>query len=111
MFSRFDTRNLDDIKDAMYGMVNHNLSRMQRAMVVEQMTGTVDANVTNFIQQNMQLLDKLARINDAAPVVRQTRILTPNGVQTMSTEIRNPTSGGVLEKLFMNKGNTDDIPI
>jgi hypothetical protein len=101
MFTRFDTRNLDDIKDAMYGMVNHNLARMQRAMVVEQMTGTVDPAVTSFIQQNMALLDKLSRINDVSPVVKQTRVLTPDGVQTMSTEIRNPQSGGILEKLFM----------
>jgi hypothetical protein len=103
MFNRFDTRNLDDIKDAMIGMVNHNLSRMQRSMVLEQMTGAVDPNVSAFIAQNMQLLDKLSRINEVTPVVRQTRILTPDGVQTMSTEIRNPASGGILEKLFRSK--------
>ena len=51
MFNRYDTRDMADLIQAMQGMVEHNLSRMQKAMVMEVLNGTIDGNVTSFIDQ------------------------------------------------------------
>lgn len=112
MFNRFDTRNMTDIIEAMQGMVSHNLARMQRAMIIETMTGVIDGNVTSFINQNMALLSNLQKMyeSSSAEVLRQTRVVRSDGSEEHTTEITNPQSGGILEKLFSNISSEKEEP-
>lgn len=112
MFNRFDTRNMTDIIEAMQGMVSHNLARMQRAMIIETMTGITDGNVTSFINQNMALLSNLQKMyeSSSAEVLRQTRVVRSDGSEEHTTEITNPQSGGILEKLFSNISSEKEEP-
>jgi len=112
MFERFDTRNMADIIQALQGMVEHNMARMQRAMVMEVLNGTIDPQVTGFIDQNMRLMTMLKQMyeNGSAEVLKQTRIIRADGTHEETTQITNPQSGGILEKLFGNmaKPEKDD---
>lgn len=105
LFNRFDTRNTTDIIEAMQGMVNHNLARMQRSMILETMSGVTDATVTSFINQNMQLLMTMQNLYDrsSAEVLRQSRVIRADGSREEYTQITNPQSGGILERLFSQK--------
>ena len=109
MFNRFDTRDMADIIQAMQGMVEHNLTRMQRAMVMEVLNGTIDPNVTAFIDQNTRLLSQLKQMYEfgSPEVLRQTRIVRADGTKEETTQITNPQSGGILERLF---GSMTDSP-
>ena len=104
LFSGFDTRNANDIIQAMQGMVNHNISRMQKAMLLETINGTVDADVTALIDQNTKLLQNLMKMYDSrsATVVRQTRTMQADGTVNETMQVSNPQGGGILEKLFAN---------
>lgn len=108
MFDRFDTRDVSDIVQAMQGMVNFSLSRMQRAMIIENMTGTFDPNVTSFINQNMSLLRQMNDLytHASSEVLRQTRTVYANGTEEQTTEITNPKSGGILERIFGSQTDT-----
>ena len=110
MFNRFDTRDMADIIQAMQGMVEHNLTRMQRAMVMEVLNGTVDPQVTAFIDQNMRLMTTLKQMYEfgSPEVLRQTRIVRADGSKEETTQITNPQSGGILEKLFGNMTSSKD---
>jgi hypothetical protein len=45
-FKKFNTRNVDDVMDAMYGMIEYNLGRFQRMAMFETMDGgMIDGNV------------------------------------------------------------------
>ena len=109
MFNRYDTRDMADIIQAMQGMVEHNLTRMQRAMVMEVINGTVDPQVTSFIDQNTRLLANLKQMYEfgSPEVLRQTRIVRADGTKEETTQITNPQSGGILERLF---GSMTDSP-
>lgn len=102
MFKRFETRNQGDIILAMQGMADFNLERMQRAMILENITGNFDPNVTNFINQNMGILRGLNELykSNSSEVLRQTRTLHSDGTEEYTTQVTNPQSGGILEKLF-----------
>lgn len=102
MFERFDTRNMEDIIAAMQGMVAHNLARMQRAMVLENLSGGFDPNVTGFINQNMNLLNNLKSMyeHSSAEVLRQSRVVKSDGSTEETIQVTNPQSGGILERLF-----------
>ena len=96
------TRNANDIIQAMQGMVNHNISRMQKAMLLETINGTVDADVTALIDQNTKLLQNLMKMYDSrsATVVRQTRTMQADGTVNETMQVSNPQGGGILEKTF-----------
>lgn len=102
MFNRFDTRDMSDIIQSLQGMVEHNMTRMQRAMVMEVINGTIDPQVTAFIDQNMRLMTMLKQMydNGSAEVLKQTRVVRADGSREETTQITNPQSGGILEKLF-----------
>lgn len=104
MFTRFDSRNMTDIIESLQGMVDHNMARMQRAMVMEVLNGTIDGQVTSFIDQNMRLMNMLKQMyeSSSAEVLRQTRVVRSDGTHEETTQITNPQSGGILEKLFSN---------
>lgn len=113
MFNRFDTRDMADIIQATQGMVEHNLARMQRAMVMEVINGTIDPQVSGFIDQNTRLLAMLKQMYETGSpeVLKQTRIVRADGTQEETTQITNPQSGGILEKLFGNMTNSKEEEI
>ncbi len=108
MFKRFDSRNMSDLIEGMQGMVEFNLMRMQRAMMAEVMSGGVpDPQVTQFINQNMSLMNQLKGMyeNAGSEVLRQTKVVRSDGSQETNTIVQNPQSGGILEQLFSNVRN------
>ena len=104
MFKRFDTRNAEDVIDAMSSMINHNLERLQRAMMFEIMDGGMATpEVTGLIDQNAKLLEKLQQIQQlsAQTIIQQRRIYTPDGTETIENSMNvNPSSGGILSQIF-----------
>lgn len=117
MFNRFDTRNQSDIIASIQGIVNHNMVRMQRAMIMEVMNGTIDPVVSQLMDTNvryMQMLNQLYE-NSSAEILRQSRIVRSDGTVEEHTQVQNPQSGGIMEKLFSSlaqnnsKDDEDDI--
>lgn len=111
MFERFDTRNMADIIQAMQGIVSFSLTRLQRGMLFENMSGGLpDPNVTGMVNQSMGLLTQLQRMYESGSqeIIRQTRIMRADGTQEMTTQVSNPQQGGILEKIFGNMGKEKD---
>lgn len=106
MLKRFDSRNYDDVVDAMASMVNANLGRMQRAMMFETMDGGfITPEVTGLIDQNMRLLEKMQSLQNAPkpkPVLSQTRIVNSDGSEQTTTHVAVDHGTSILEKLFGN---------
>ena len=91
----------------MQGMVDQNLVRMQRAMVMEVVNGVSDPQVTSFIDQNMRLLNNLMQMRQMGQptMIHQVQSVRSDG--TKETTVRmsggiatNPQNGGILAKLF-----------
>lgn len=100
---KFDTRNLDDIMDAMQSMTNVNLQRMQRALMFETMDGGMPTpEVTGLIDQNMRLLQKMKELQDHSPkaVLSQRRIVNADGTQEVETQMHMNPQGGILSQIF-----------
>lgn len=108
MFDRFDTRNMGDIIQSMQGIVEHNMTRMQRAMVMETLNGTIDPVVTQLMAQNVNYMNMLKQMYESAnsEVLKQTRVTKADGTTEETTQITNPQSGGILEKLFSFNDNS-----
>jgi hypothetical protein len=111
MFGRFDTRDANDVMDAMYSMVNMNLERMQRASIFEMLDGGIPtANVTNLINQNMGLLRQITDMQNYAPreVIKQTHTVRSDGSRETVTQVNNAGSnGGILAELFKDFGKAE----
>ena len=114
LFNRFSSRNMQDIIEAMQGMVDHNMSRMQRAMVIEAVTGVVDPQIPALINQNTRLLANLRDIymnTGGRTVVSRTHVINPDGTQEVTSSIEtpnvNPQQGSILAKLF-EMGGSDE---
>lgn len=108
MFDRFDTRDMGDIVEAMQGMVNLNLKRMQRVAIFEQLDGGMpDGNLTQLIDQNMNLLNKLKEIYKAGDqeVLRRTMVKRADGTMEETIEAKNPQDKGILSQLFAGESN------
>lgn len=113
MFDRFDTRSMSDVIQAMQGIVEYNMARMQKAMIFETLTGAVDQNVTQLMDTNIRYMQMLKQMYESGSpeVLRQTRVLRADGSEEINTSITNPQSGGIMEKLFssiMTSNNKDD---
>lgn len=112
MFARFDTRNSEDVMDAMSSMINHNLERLQRAMMFEIMDGGMPTpEVTGLIDQNAKLLEKFQQIKqtNAQTVLQQRRTILSDGTETIENSMNvNPSSGGILSKIFMSDFGTKE---
>lgn len=113
MFNRFDTRDMVDIIQAIQGIVEHNLARMQRAMILEVMNGNIDPVTSQLMDTNIRYLQMLKQMYEygSPEVLRQTRVVRADGSREESTMITNPQSGGILEKLFgdmMNKNSGEE---
>lgn len=108
MFERFNTRDMGDIIQAMQGITEFSLVRLQRGMLTETMEGGIpDPNVTNMMNQTMSLLTQLQRMYESGSqeVIRQTKIMRADGSQEMTTQVSNPQRGGILEKIFGDMGS------
>ena len=113
MFERFNTRDMGDIIQAMQGITEFSLVRLQRGMLTETMEGGLpDPSVTNMMNQTMGLLTQLQRMYECGSqeVIRQTKVVRVDGTQEMTTQVSNPQSGGILEKIFGNLGANNDTP-
>ena len=110
MFNRFDTRSMGDIIQAVQGIVDHNMARMQRAMIMEVMNGVIDPVTSQLMDTNIRYMQMLKQMYETGSpeVLRQTHIIRADGSEEKTTSITNPQSGGILEKLF--GGMTNDTP-
>lgn len=110
MFNRFDTRSMGDIIQAVQGIVEHNMARMQRAMIMEVMNGTIDPVTSQLMDTNIRYMQMLKQMYEfgSPEVLRQTHIIRADGSEEKTTSITNPQSGGILERLFggMTKDDT-----
>ena len=108
MFDRYNTRDMGDIIQAMQGITEFSLMRLQRGMLAETMNGGLpDPAVSNMMNQTMGLLNQLQRMYETGSqeVIRQTKIMRADGTQEMTTQVSNPQSGGILEKIFGDMGS------
>ena len=112
MFNRFDTRSMGDIIQAVQGIVEHNMTRMQRAMILEVMSGTIDPVTTQLMDTNIRYMQMLKQMYEfgSPEVLRQTHIIRADGSEEKTTSITNPQSGGILERLFGGMANDDNPP-
>lgn len=113
MFDRYNTRDMSDIIQAMQGIVDFSLTRLQRGMLSETMNGGLpDPSVTGMMNQTMGLLTQLQRMYECGSqeVIRQTKIVRSDGTQEMTTQVSNPQAGGILERIFgdMSTGETEN---
>lgn len=111
MFERFNTRDMGDIIQAMQGIVDFSMIRLQRGMLTETMNGGIpDPSVTGMMNQTMGYLAQLQRMyeNGNQAVIKQTKVLRADGTQEMTTQVTNPQSGGILEKIFGGMGGSED---
>lgn len=107
MFERYNTRDMGDIIQAMQGIVDFSLTRLQRGMLTETMNGGLpDPNVSNMMNQTMGLLTQLQRMYECGSqeVIRQTKIMRADGTQEMTTQVSNPQTGGILAQIFGDMG-------
>lgn len=113
MFERYNTRDMGDIIQAMQGIVDFSLIRLQRGMLTETMNGGLpDPSVTGMMNQTMGLLTQLQRMYEVGnqEVIRQTKIVRSDGTQEMTTQVSNPQRGGILSQIFgsMGSDNTEE---
>lgn len=116
MFDRFSTRDMGDIIQAMQGIVDYNMVRMQKSMIMETLNGVIDPVTTQLMDTNIKYMQMLKQMYEtgSSEVLRQTKILRSDGTQETTTSITNPQSGGIMEKLFgsmMNKQSSDDTEV
>ena len=112
MFKRFDSRNSEDILDAMSSMVNLNMERMQREAIFEMLDGGTSSSVlTQMIDQNMRLLQQMQEVQQAHEVIRQTRVMRSDGTMEQTTQVSSNAPGGVMEMLMkqmMNRPSSNE---
>lgn len=102
MFNRFDTRDMGDIIQSMQGIVEYNMSRMQKAMIFETLNGTIDPQVSQLMDTNIRYMQMLKQMyeNGSSEVLKQTKVVRADGTEETTTSITNPQSGGIMEKLL-----------
>lgn len=111
MFDRFDTRDMGDIIQAMQGIVDYSLTRLQRGMLTETLEGGLpDANVTNMMNQSMGYLAQLQKMYEygSQEVLKQTKIMRADGSQEITTQLSNPQQGGILAKIFGDMSTSEE---
>lgn len=111
MFERYNTRDMGDIVQAMQGIADYSLVRLQRAMINETMNGGLpDPAVSNLMTQAMGLMTQMQRLYETGSqeVIRQTKVLRSDGTQETTTQVSNPQAGGILEKIFGDMSSKDD---
>lgn len=115
MFNRFSTRDMGDIIQGIQGIVEFNMQRMQKSMIMETINGTVDPTTTQLMEANVRYLNMLRSMyeNGSSEVLKQTRIVRSDGTTEETTSITNPQSGGIMEKLFssLSSGKKEEPPV
>lgn len=116
MFDRFSTRDMGDIIQSMQGIVEYNMARMQKSMIMETLNGTIDPVTTQLMDTNIRYMQMLKQMYETGSpeVLRQTKIIRADGTEETTTSITNPQSGGIMEKLFgsmVNNKPSDDKEI
>lgn len=118
MFERYNTRDMGDVIQAMQGIADYSLIRLQRAMINETMNGGLpDPAVSQMMNQAMSLMAQMQRMYESGSqeVIKQTKVVRSDGTQEMTTQVSNPQAGGILERIFgdmgsnNNSGKDDDI--
>lgn len=109
MFKRFDCRKMEDILEAMQGMVNLNMERMQREAIFETLNGGMaGGTLTNLIDQNMRLLMNMKQVYSAnEAVVKQVRTIQADGTVQETTQVNSNGGSGVMEMLMKNMMNKE----
>ena len=109
IFKRFNTRNAGDVMDALHGMVELNLERLQRMVFFELMDGGMaDPNVSSLIDQNTRLLNMIQQMSIGSKIVASKRTIVDESgrVEETCTVTSNPEQGGILTKIFGSMNNT-----
>ena len=111
MFNRFSTRDMGDIIQSMQGIVEYNMARMQKAMIMETINGNIDPTVSCLMDTNIKYMQMLKSLyeNGSSEVLKQTRVVRSDGSEETTTSITNPQSGGIMEKLFSNIMNKEEV--
>ena len=105
LFNKFDTRNSDDILDAMTSLANLNLQRTQRAAMFEMLDGgVIDGNVSLLIDQNIRLMNNILKLKEAGMMQTVSRSVTikqdGSTEETLRVSTNATKEGGILEKLL-----------
>lgn len=113
MFERFSTRDMGDIIQSVQGIVEYNMTRMQKSMIMETLNGVIDPVTSQLMDTNIKYMQMLKQMYETGSpeVLRQTRVLKADGTEETTTSITNPQSGGIMEKLFgsmMNRQQNND---
>ncbi len=112
MFQRYNTRDQADIIQAMQGIVDLSMQRLQRSMMTEIMNGGLpDPNTSALMNQAMGMLNQLNKMYEygSQEVIRQTNVIRADGTQETTTQISNPQSGGILAQMFSNLGGGNTV--
>lgn len=110
MFNRYNTRDMGDVIQAMQGIVDFSMQRLQRAMMTETLNGGIpDPAVSQMMNQSMGLLGQLQRMYEygSQAVIKQTKVVRADGTQETTTQVSNPQSGGILAQIFGNMNNEE----
>lgn len=111
MFDRYDTRDMGDIIQATQGIVDYSLGRLQRSMMFETLEGGLpDPTTTQLMNQTMGYLNQLRSMYESSnqEILRQTRVIRSDGSQETTTQVTNPTQGGILERIFGGMTNSQE---
>ena len=108
MFERFNTRDMGDIIQAMQGIADFSMMRLQRGMIAEVMSGGLpDPSVTNMMNQTWGYMSQLQKMYEVGnqEIIRQTKVVRADGSQEMTTQVSNPQRGGILSQIFGSMGS------
>ena len=108
MFQRYNTRDMADVIQAMQGIVDFSMQRLQRGMMTEMLNGGIpDPAVSQMMNQSMGLLNQLQRMYECGSqaVIKQTKVVRADGTQETTTQVSNPQSGGILAQIFGSMSN------
>lgn len=113
LLNSFDSRDVNDVEDALHSMLDLNIQRLQRANMFEMADGgMVTPEVSNLIDQNFRLIEKSLDIKARREAFRieQKRVINYDGTETTSTSMNvNPSQGGILAQIFGGASTTDDL--
>ena len=114
VFNKFDTRNPQDVADALYEMANVSVSRLQRALVQENLDGgMITGTASNLIDQTMRILGDIKKLekDGTLEVLKRTIVRRPDGTIEEEQSIQNPQSGGILAQLFSQSAVRPDTDL
>lgn len=106
---------MSDIIQAMQGIVDYNMTRMQKSMIFETLNGTIDPQTSQLMETNIRYMQMLKQMYETGSpeVLRQTKVLRADGTEETTTSITNPQNGGIMEKLLgsiMSAKPKEDTP-